>query len=45
MGEDIISAIEREKQIKSWVRQKKVALVSAFNSDWHDLYPEISGVE
>ena len=44
-GEDILVAIEREKQIKSWVRKKKVALVNTFNPDWHDLYSEISGVE
>ncbi len=43
--EDILSALEREKQIKSWKRVKKVALVNAFNPDWHDLYDEIAGVE
>jgi putative endonuclease len=44
-GEDIMSAIEREKQIKSWMRNKKVSLINSFNPDWHDLYYEISGVE
>lgn len=44
-GEDIIATIEREKQIKSWVRKKKVELINAFNPDWHDLYNEISGIE
>jgi putative endonuclease len=29
MVEDAMSAIEREKQIKSWVREKKIALISA----------------
>jgi putative endonuclease len=45
IGEDILATIEREKQIKSWVRKKKVALINAFNPDWHDLYNEISGSE
>jgi len=44
-GEDILAAIEREKQIKSWLRKKKVMLINTFNPDWHDLYNEISGVE
>jgi putative endonuclease len=44
-GEDILAAIEREKQIKSWMRKKKIALINAFNPDWHDLYDEISGSE
>ena len=44
-GEDITAAIEREKQIKSWMRKKKVALIDTFNPDWHDLYKEISGIE
>ena len=41
--EDVISAIEREKQIKGFKRQKKIDLINAFNPDWHDLYAEISG--
>lgn len=41
--EDVIVAIEREKQIKSWVRQKKIDLINTFNPDWHDLYNEIIG--
>ncbi|OGO16992.1 MAG: excinuclease ABC subunit C [Chloroflexi bacterium RBG_16_50_11] len=41
--EDVIAAIEREKQIKSWVRQKKIKLINTFNPDWHDLYDEILG--
>jgi putative endonuclease len=44
-GEDILAAIEREKQIKNWVRKKKIALINDFNSDWHDLYSEIAGSE
>lgn len=43
VAEDAMSAIEREKQIKSWVRQKKIELINEFNPDWHDLYNEILG--
>ncbi len=45
VGEDIMATIEREKQIKNWKRYKKVALINAFNPDWHDLFREISGIE
>jgi len=31
------SAIKREKQIKSWRRQKKVALIDTKNPGWEDL--------
>ena len=34
---DSISAIEREKQIKKWRRQKKVALIDTANPEWKDL--------
>ena len=30
-------AIAREKQIKGWVRRKKVALIGGFNPGWEDL--------
>ena len=39
MTEDIRSAIEREKQIKSWGRARKEALVVSQNSTWEDQYP------
>ena len=32
------SAISREKQIKKWLRRKKVELIQANNPDWRDLY-------
>ena len=32
-------AIEREKQIKSWRRSKKVALIVRCNPNWDDLAP------
>ncbi|OFV94937.1 MAG: endonuclease [Acidobacteria bacterium RIFCSPLOWO2_12_FULL_54_10] len=33
----IRSAIEREKQIKGWLRAKKVALIEKHNPTWDDL--------
>jgi putative endonuclease len=37
---DILSAITREKQIKSWNRSKKINLVEAGNPTWEDLSAE-----
>ncbi|HEY6862646.1 MAG TPA: GIY-YIG nuclease family protein [Burkholderiales bacterium] len=34
---DVMSAIEREKQIKGWLREKKVALIESENPTWEDL--------
>ncbi len=34
---DVSAAIERERQIKSWRRSKKIALVEAMNPGWRDL--------
>ena len=34
---DVMAAIEREKQIKSWTRAKKVALIQGANPGWKDL--------
>ncbi len=31
------SAIEREKQIKGWVRKKKINLIELINPEWKDL--------
>ena len=31
------SAIAREKQIKGWVRRKKIRLIEAVNPEWRDL--------
>ena len=39
--EDVKSAIEREKQIKSWNRKRKDALVNSQNPTWEDQYPMI----
>lgn len=38
---DIASAIEREKEIKGWRREKKEALIASFNPDWKFLNSEI----
>ena len=38
---EVGAAIDREKQIKSWNRQRKNKLITEFNPDWHDLYEEI----
>ena len=37
---DIRDAISREKQIKSWSRQKKIDLIESVNPEWKDLYAE-----
>jgi putative endonuclease len=34
---DIESAIAREKQIKGWLRRKKVDLIESVNPEWRDL--------
>jgi putative endonuclease len=34
---DVRSAIEREKQIKGWLRSKKIALIESVNPEWRDL--------
>jgi len=34
---DVQSAIKREKQIKGWLRRKKIALIEAMNPNWEDL--------
>ena len=38
---DVLSAIEREKQIKSWSRKKKNTLIAGINPAWRDLYPAL----
>lgn len=40
---DVYAAIEREKQIKSWSRAKKIALVYETNPKFYDLYPKLLG--
>jgi len=38
---DEAAARLREKQIKGWLRVKKVALIESRNSWWHDLTPDV----
>jgi putative endonuclease len=37
---DIRLAIAREKQIKGWLRVKKIALIESLNPSWRDLSAE-----
>ncbi len=39
--ENMIAAIEREKQIKNFSRSKKISLIEDVNKDWQDLYQKI----
>ena len=41
--QDIVTAIEREKQLKSWTRAKKIALIEKANREWEDLWPGLAG--
>ncbi len=34
---DIESAIAREKQIKGWLRRRKIELIESVNREWNDL--------
>ena len=43
MTDDVRSAIEREKQIKSWPRARKDQLVESQNPTWEDQYHMILG--
>jgi putative endonuclease len=35
------NAIEREKQLKRWRREKKIALIESANPEWLDLSSEV----
>jgi putative endonuclease len=37
---DVHAALAREKQLKSWRRQKKLALIQSSNPFWNDLSAE-----
>ena len=41
---NVTAAIEREKQIKGWLRSKKVALIESLNPQWKDLSADWYGV-
>ncbi len=36
-AESITTAIQREKQVKGWLRRRKVALIESVNPYWEDL--------
>ena len=38
---DVRAAIEREKQLKGWIRKRKDALVESENPEWKDLSDEV----
>jgi putative endonuclease len=35
--DDVLNAIDREKQLKGWIRAKKIALIESMNPRWQDL--------
>ena len=37
---DVHAAIAREKQLKGWLRRRKIALIDSVNPKWNDLSPE-----
>jgi putative endonuclease len=41
ISEDVRSAIAREKQIKGWLRSKKINLIESTNPEWKDLSSEL----
>jgi putative endonuclease len=40
--EDVEAAIHREKRLKKWKREWKIALIERVNPNWADLYPSIA---
>jgi putative endonuclease len=43
--DDMSEAIKREKQLKNWKREWKIALIEKCNDEWNELYSEILGVD
>ncbi|CUT12408.1 Excinuclease ABC C subunitlike [Bradyrhizobium sp.] len=41
--DDPENAIKREKRLKKWKRDWKIALIEKDNPDWNDLYAGIAG--
>ena len=41
VSDGMMNAITREKQIKGWLRKKKIALIESENPRWKDLYEEL----
>jgi putative endonuclease len=44
-SEDVRSAIEREKILKTWQRQWKLRLIEEMNPEWNDLYDGLTGFQ
>ena len=40
---NVLDAIAREKQLKGWLRAKKIALIESVNPEWTDLSVEMLG--
>ena len=40
-GNDVGGVIKREKQLKTWKRKWKLALIEQTNPEWNDLWDEI----
>ena len=40
---DVNSALRREKQVKGWMRSKKISLIEALNPQWRDLSEDLLG--
>jgi putative endonuclease len=40
-GQGPVGAISREKQIKSWSRERKVRLIEGMNAKWEDLFEKL----
>lgn len=40
-GEDMMGAIQREKQLKKWNRAWKIKLIEKKNPKWRDLYLDL----
>ena len=43
-GNDVNTAIFREKQIKAGSRKKKIELIESINPNWNDLFKEMNNV-
>lgn len=42
---DVTAAIELEKRLKGWTREKKLELIRNFNPMWRDFGDEILGID